>query len=185
MAWQGAGKRHASNVEELGVGGAFLLVAHPLSAGTHVELLFDVTGGEVRARGVVRHGRPGHGMGVQFVHMCAEDRARLHRFVKELAQDHNLETVPVPSSWFERGPLPLDSGEIKTHHELFALLNKIYSARLTGQLQLEVATVEEELGLDAAEDELKRAGEARGLNLIEQDQQLVMRFYVAVIERER
>jgi len=66
-------------------------------------------------------------MGVQFVHMGAEDRARLHRFVKELAQDHGLETVPVPASWFERGPLPLDSGEIKTHHELFALLNKIYS----------------------------------------------------------
>src|SRR5882672_5215757 len=151
MAWQGAGKRNASNVEELGVGGAFLLVAHPLSAGTHVELLFDVTGGEVRARGVVRHGRPGHGMGVQFVHMGAEDRARLHRFVKELAQDHNLETVPLPASWFERGPLPLDSGEIKTHHELFALLNKIYSARLTGQLQLVLGRVERQLFFDGGQ----------------------------------
>ncbi len=151
MAWQGAGKRNASNVEELGVGGAFLLVAHPLSAGTHVELLFDVTGGEVRARGVVRHGRPGHGMGVQFVHMGAEDRARLHRFVKELAQDHNLETVSVPASWFERGPLPLDSGEIKTHHELFALLNKIYSARLTGQLQLVLGRVERQLFFDGGQ----------------------------------
>ncbi len=151
MAWQGAGKRNASNVEELGVGGAFLLVAHPLSAGTHVELLFDVTGGEVRARGVVRHGRPGHGMGVQFVHMGAEDRARLHRFVKELAQDHNLETVPAPASWFERGPLPLDSGEIKTHHELFALLNKIYSARLTGQLQLVLGRVERQLFFDGGQ----------------------------------
>jgi tetratricopeptide (TPR) repeat protein len=151
MAWQGAGKRNASNVEELGVGGAFLLVAHPLSAGTHVELLFDVTSGEVRARGVVRHGRPGHGMGVQFVHMGAEDRARLHRFVKELAQDHSLEVVPAPASWFERGPLPLDSGEIKTHHELFALLNKIYSARLTGQLQLVLGRVERQLFFDGGQ----------------------------------
>src|SRR5882724_791329 len=151
MAWQGAGKRNASNVEELGVGGAFLLVAHPLSAGTHVELLFDVTGGEVRARGVVRHDRPGHGMGVQFVHMGAEGRARLHRFVKELAQDHNLEAVPLPASWFERGPLPLDSGEIKTHHELFALLNKIYSARLTGQLQLVLGRVERQLFFDGGQ----------------------------------
>ena len=151
MAWQGAGKRNASNVEELGVGGAFLLVAHPLSAGTHVELLFDVTGGEVRARAIVRHGRPGHGMGVQFVHMGSEDRARLHRFVKELAEDHSLETVPAPSSWFERGPLPLDSGEIKTHHELFALLNKIYSARLTGQLQLVLGRVERQLFFDGGQ----------------------------------
>ena len=54
VAWQGAGKRNVSNAEEMGVGGAFLLVAHPLSAGTHVELLFDVTGGEVRARAIVR-----------------------------------------------------------------------------------------------------------------------------------
>ena len=151
VAWQGAGKRNVSNAEELGVGGAFLLVAHPLSAGTHVELLFDVTGGEVRARAIVRHGRPGHGMGVQFVHMGSEDRARLHRFVKELAEDHSLETVPAPSSWFERGPIPLDSGEIKTHHELFALLNKIYSARLTGQLQLVLGRVERQLFFDGGQ----------------------------------
>src|SRR6266849_2087198 len=151
MAWQGAGKRNVSNVEELGVGGAFLLVAHPLSAGTHVELLFDVTGGEVRARAIVRHGRAGHGMGVQFVHMGSEDRARLHRFVKQLAEEASLETIPPPSSWFERGALPLDSGEFKTHHELFALLNKIYSARLTGQLQLVLGRVERHLFFDGGQ----------------------------------
>jgi hypothetical protein len=151
IAWQGAGKRNVSNAEELGVGGAFLLVAHPLSAGTHVELLFDVTGGEVRARAIVRHGRPGHGMGVQFVHMGSEDRARLHRFVKQLADDSRTETIPAPSSWFERGALPFDSGEIKTHHELFALLNKIYSARLTGQLQLVLGRVERQLFFDGGQ----------------------------------
>jgi tetratricopeptide (TPR) repeat protein len=135
----------------LGVGGLFLLVAHPLSAGTHVEMLFDVPGGEVRARAIVRHGRPGHGMGVQFVHMGSEDRARLHRFVKQLAEESSLETVSPPSSWFESGALPLDSGEIKTHHELFALLNKIYSARLTGQLQLVLGRVERHLFFDGGQ----------------------------------
>jgi tetratricopeptide (TPR) repeat protein len=135
----------------LGVGGLFLLVAHPLSAGTHVEILFDVPGGEVRARAIVRHGRPGHGMGVQFVHMGSEDRARLHRFVKQLAEESSLETVSPPSSWFEGGALPLDSGEIKTHHELFALLNKIYSARLTGQLQLVLGRVERHLFFDGGQ----------------------------------
>ena len=129
----------------------FLLVAHPLSAGTHVEMLFDVPGGEVRARAIVRHGRAGHGMGVQFVHMGSEDRARLHRFVKQLAEEDSLETVSPPSSWFERGALPLDSGEIKTHHELFALLNKIYSARLTGQLQLVLGRVERHLFFDGGQ----------------------------------
>jgi curved DNA-binding protein CbpA len=130
----------------------FLLVAHPLSAGTHVEMLFDVpSGGEVRARAIVRHGRAGHGMGVQFVHMGADDRARLHRFVKQLAEEESLETIPRPSTWFERGPIPLDSGEIKTHHELFALLNKIYSARLTGQLQLVLGRVERHLFFDGGQ----------------------------------
>jgi tetratricopeptide (TPR) repeat protein len=151
IGWQGAGKRNVSNAEELGVGGVFLLVAHPLSAGTHVEMLFDVPGGEVRARAIVRHGRAGHGMGVQFVHMGSEDRARLHRFVKQLAEESSLETIPPPSSWFERGALPLDSGEIKTHHELFALLNKIYSARLTGQLQLVLGRVERHLFFDGGQ----------------------------------
>jgi tetratricopeptide (TPR) repeat protein len=151
IGWQGAGKRNVSNAEELGVGGVFLLVAHPLSAGTHVEMLFDVPGGEVRARAIVRHGRPGHGMGVQFVHMGADDRARLHRFIKQLAEESSLETVPPPSSWFERGALPLDSGEIKTHHELFALLNKIYSARVTGQLQLVLGRVERHLFFDGGQ----------------------------------
>jgi tetratricopeptide (TPR) repeat protein len=151
IGWQGAGKRNVSNAEELGVGGAFLLVADPLSAGTHVEVIFDVPSGEVRARAIVRHARAGHGMGVQFVHMGADDRARLHRFVKELAGISHLETTPSPSSWFERGPIPLDSGEIKTHHELFALLNKIYSARLTGQLQLVLGRVERQLFFDGGQ----------------------------------
>ena len=114
-------------------------------------MLFDVPGGEVRARAIVRHGRAGHGMGVQFVHMGSDDRARLHRFVKQLAEERSLETVPPPSSWFERGTLPLDSGEIETHHELFALFNKIYSARLTGQLQLVLGRVERHLFFDGGQ----------------------------------
>src|SRR6202171_5168430 len=151
VAWQGAGKRNVSNAEEMGVGGSFLLHAQPLSPGTHVELLFDVTGGEVRARAIVRHGRAGHGMGLQFVHMGSEDRARLHRFIKALAQEHPEGSVPTPSTWFARSALPLDSGEIKSHHEMFALLNKIYSSRLTGQLQIVLGRVERQLFFDGGQ----------------------------------
>src|SRR3984893_10617851 len=151
IAWQGAGKRNVSNAEEWGVGGAFLRLEQPLSAGTHVKLLLAFTGGEVRARAIVRHGRGGHGMGVQFVHMGSEDRARLHRFIKALAEEDRLEGVPAPASWFARNVLPLDSGEVKSHHELFALLNKIYSARLTGQLQLVQGRVERQLFFDGGQ----------------------------------
>ncbi len=151
VAWQGAGKRNVSNAEEMGVGGAFLLHDQPLSPGTHVELLFDVTGGEVRARAIVRHGRAGHGMGVQFVHMGSEDRARLHRFIKALALEQPVGSIPTPANWFARSVLPLDSGEIKSHHELFALLNKIYATRLTGQLQLVLGRVERQLFFDGGQ----------------------------------
>lgn len=150
MAWQGAGKRDVSTPEELGVGGMFLLHNKPLSAGTHTEILFDVTGGEVRARCVVRHSRPDHGMGLQFVHMAGEDRARLHRFVKQLEEEQKAQAPP-PLDWFTRRNFALDSGEVKTHHELFALLNRIYSTRMTGQLQLVLGRVERQLFFDGGQ----------------------------------
>jgi tetratricopeptide (TPR) repeat protein len=133
------------------MGGIFLFVAQPLSPGTSIELIFDVPSGEVRARGLVRHGRPGRGMGVQFVHMGSEERARLHRFVQQLEKEQRKEAPAAPSTWFTRDGQPLDSGEVKTHHELFALLHRIYSARLTGQLQLVFGRVERQLFFDAGQ----------------------------------
>src|SRR5262249_17371802 len=53
--------------------------------------------------------------------------------------------------WFTRQNLPLDSGEIKTHHQLFGLLNKIYSTRVTGQLQLVLGRVERQLFFDGGQ----------------------------------
>jgi tetratricopeptide (TPR) repeat protein len=130
------------------MGGIFLLAAQPLAPGTSIELIFDVASGEIRARGLVRHGRPGRGMGVQFVHMNSDERARLHRFVQQLERDQRKEVPAAPSAWFTGDGQPLDSGEVKTHHELFALLHKIYSARLTGQLLLVFGRVERQLFFD-------------------------------------
>jgi len=133
------------------MGGIYLLVAQPLSPGTCIELIFDVPSGEVRARGLVRHGRPGRGMGVQFVHMNSEERARLHRYLQQLEKDQRKKVSDAPSSWFTGDGQPLDSGEAKTHHELLVLLHKIYSARLTGQLQLVCGRVERRLFFDAGQ----------------------------------
>jgi tetratricopeptide (TPR) repeat protein len=133
------------------MGGIFLMVAQPLSPGTCIELIFDVPSGEVRARGLVRHGRPGKGMGVQFVHMNSDERARLHRFLQHLEKEQRREVPDAPSAWFTRDGQPLDSGEAKTHHELFVLLHRIYSTRLTGKLQLVCGRVERELFFDAGQ----------------------------------
>jgi tetratricopeptide (TPR) repeat protein len=127
------------------------VVAQPLSPGTSIELIFDVPSGEVRARGLVRHGRPGKGMGIQFVHMNSDERARLHRFLQHLEKEQRREVADAPSAWFTRDSQPLDSGEAKTHHELFVLLHRIYSTRLTGKLQLVCGRVERQLFFDAGQ----------------------------------
>ena len=82
---------------------------------------------------------------MQFVHMDSDSRARLYRFVQQLEKEQRKEVVATPLSWFTHDGQPLDSGEIRGHHELFALLNKIYSARLTGKLQLVLGRVEKQL----------------------------------------
>src|SRR5437016_3166245 len=116
-----------------------------------VQLLFDAPSGEVRARAIVRHGGAGRGMVVQFRHMDSDSRARLYRLVQQLEKEQRKEFVAAPSSWFTQDGQPLDSGEIRGHHELFALLNKIYSARLTGKLQLVLGCVERQLFFDGGQ----------------------------------
>jgi tetratricopeptide (TPR) repeat protein len=152
VAWQGAGKRNVSVAEEFSVGGVFLLAHEPLAVGTNAEFVFDVPGGSVRGRGVVRHARPGKGMGLQFMNMRAEDRARLSKFLLDLEKNQRRETAPPPSAWFTHdGQQPLDSGEIKSHHEMFMLLNKIYAARVTGKVQLVLGRVERQLFFDSGQ----------------------------------
>lgn len=151
IGWQGGGKRDASYADTFSLGGVSIHLAEPLSVGTSVQLLFDVPGGEVRARAIVRHGKRGSVMGVQFTHMESDCRARLHRFLKQLASEQRKPAALAPSSWFgHHSPSP-DSGEISTHHELFALLNRIYSARLTGKLQLVLGRVERQLFFDGGQ----------------------------------
>jgi tetratricopeptide (TPR) repeat protein len=68
-------------MKELGLGGVFIYTPKSVTLGSTVELIFDVPTGEVRARAVVRYVKPSIGMGLQFVQMQPEDRARLHRFL--------------------------------------------------------------------------------------------------------
>lgn len=84
IAWQATGGRMASRVRTLGLGGLFIAAKDPPPVGSVVRLLFEVPGGDVRARAIVRDSRPGRGMGVEFVMMGYEDRARLARLLKRL-----------------------------------------------------------------------------------------------------
>jgi hypothetical protein len=85
LAWQTANQRVVSTVENLGLGGLYIRTSEPPVPGTFIQLLLDVPTGEVRAHAVVQSSKPKNGMGVKFVAMQPEDRARFARWLNHLA----------------------------------------------------------------------------------------------------
>ena len=80
-----------SCAETIGLGGLFLQALNPPPSGTVIELLFDLSSGEVRARASVRDSVPGKGMGVQFILVASAEvtdlksKTRLSARISELA----------------------------------------------------------------------------------------------------
>ena len=85
LAWQTANKRVVSSVGKLGLGGLYIRTPEPPPPGTFIQLLLDVPTGEVRARAIVLRSKRREGMGVKFVAMQQEDRARFARWLKRLS----------------------------------------------------------------------------------------------------
>ncbi|MHB8503314.1 MAG: PilZ domain-containing protein [Candidatus Acidiferrales bacterium] len=85
LAWQSANTRLVSSMDNLGLGGLYIRTPEPPPAGTFIQLLMDVPAGEVRARAVVQRSTPREGMGVKFVAMQQEDRARVAQWLTRLA----------------------------------------------------------------------------------------------------
>ena len=85
VAWEHSGTRSVSSASVLALGGLFIKTPEPPPIGDTIRLVFEVPGGEVRARATVRDSRPETGMGVEFTAMGHEGRARLNRLMKALA----------------------------------------------------------------------------------------------------
>ncbi len=86
VAWEHMGKRNISSVIVLALGGLFISTAEPPPAGDVIKLVFEVPGGDVRARALVCDSQPGKGMGIEFTAMGQDARARLHRLMKTLTR---------------------------------------------------------------------------------------------------
>jgi CheY-like chemotaxis protein/curved DNA-binding protein CbpA len=56
--------------------------------------------------------------------------------VAHIAEGAPLQAGILPSPWFTPESLPLYSGEIRGRHTVFSLLNRIYTARLSGLLEI-------------------------------------------------
>jgi len=84
VAWKSSAQTTTSRAEVMGLGGLFLQAAKPPNDGSTIDLIFDLPTGQVRGRAIVRDSKPGKGMGIQFVQMKPEDRAKLHRFLSSV-----------------------------------------------------------------------------------------------------
>jgi hypothetical protein len=59
VAWQGVGERVVSRITTVGLGGLFIRVDDPPPVGDVIRLYFEVPGGEIRARAVIRDSAQG------------------------------------------------------------------------------------------------------------------------------
>lgn len=85
LAWQTANKKMVSFMDNLGLGGLYIRTPEPPAPGTIIQLLLDVPAGEVRARAIVQRSKSKEGMGVKFVAMQQEDRARFAQWLTRLS----------------------------------------------------------------------------------------------------
>lgn len=65
--------------------------------------------------------------------------------VAHVGESKPLQAMALPARWFHPNSLYLYSGEVTGRHTLFSLLNRIYSARITGMLTLQTGRVEKKL----------------------------------------
>jgi PilZ domain len=84
VAWQSGTRRTVSYLESMGLGGLFVATPQPVPIRSMVKVLMDLPFGEVRARAVVRRVTPARGMGIEFIAMTQEDRARLRKTLQPM-----------------------------------------------------------------------------------------------------
>ena len=82
--WEGSGDRDLSRVKDLSIGGMFIQTPRPKRIGSTTNLHFLVQEGQIRADAVVRHVKPGGGLGLQFQAVNEKDRHNLAALMRRL-----------------------------------------------------------------------------------------------------
>ena len=91
VAWKTSDLREVSRVTTIALGGLFIRTKTPPKVGSTIQMLIVTPRGYLRTRANVRDVIPGEGMGVAIVSMDPEDRGKLDRWLKQLAEQ--AETV--------------------------------------------------------------------------------------------
>jgi hypothetical protein len=82
--WNCKGRQDTSRVRDLSMGGLFVETAEVRDMNATVRLDFLVEEGQIRAKAVVRHVRPGNGLGLKFTALAVEDGPRLTALMTRL-----------------------------------------------------------------------------------------------------
>ena len=82
--WNCKGRGDTSQVRDLSTGGLFVETEEAQDVDAKVRVDFLVQEGQIRAEAVVRHVKPGRGLGLQFTAVYEEDRPRLAGLMKRL-----------------------------------------------------------------------------------------------------
>jgi hypothetical protein len=82
--WEGSGDRDLSRVMDLSIGGLFIQTPKPKRIGSTTNLHFLVQEGQIRADAVVRHVKPGGGLGLKFKAVSEKDRPNLAALMRRL-----------------------------------------------------------------------------------------------------
>lgn len=77
MVWRCHGRDDISRVGNLSAGGVFIETKMPKPIGAQAQLAFLVPEGQIRVDAVVRHAKPGFGLGMKFVALTDQDRPHL------------------------------------------------------------------------------------------------------------
>ena len=82
--WNYAGQEDLSRVCDLSLGGLFIESPVEVNSGAQVKLHFLADEGQVRATAIVRHVKPGQGLGLKFTAIHDQDCQRLADLIKRL-----------------------------------------------------------------------------------------------------
>jgi hypothetical protein len=86
VAWKTAERQEVSRVKTIALGGLFIRTKNPPKAGSTIQMLIVTPRGYLRTRANVRDVIAGEGMGVAIVAMEPEDRGKLERWLRQLAE---------------------------------------------------------------------------------------------------
>lgn len=77
MIWRCQGRDDVARVGNLSAGGVFIETKRRWPIGTAAQIAFLVPEGQIRAEAVVRHAKPGVGIGLKFTALTEQDRPHL------------------------------------------------------------------------------------------------------------